>query len=113
MDKDKLKRELYKALNEKKKQIEKSRLKRTLITIAFYSILFFLMWYFLEKPKGINILGMLLASILFGGISFWINAIVFGTLNTKSQEENKALDQIKSKISELEGRTSCDNDEEW
>lgn len=113
MDKDKLKRELYKALNEKEKQIEKSRIKRTLITIAFYSILFFLMWYFLEKTKGIDILGMLLASILFGGISFWINAIVFGTLNTKSQEENKALEQIKSQIAELEGRKAHSNDDEW
>lgn len=113
MDKEKLKRELYKALNEKEKQIEKSRLKRTLITIAFYSILFFLIWYFLEKPEGVEILGNLIASVFLGGVVFWINAMVFNTLNTKAQEENKALDQIKAKISELEGRRPLGDDDEW
>ena len=111
MNKDKLKRELYKALSEKEKQVERSRLNRTLIAIAVYSVLFFIMWFFIEKPKGIDIIGMLFAAIFFGGISFWVNAIIFGILNAKTQEENKALEQIKSKISELEGRTSYDDDE--
>lgn len=106
MDKEKLKRELYKALNEAEKRVEKARLKRALITIAFYSVLSFGIWYICESPKGMDILGILLISMISGVITFFLNTIVFNTLNTKSRAEDNMLDSIRSKITELEKETN-------
>ena len=92
----------YKLLRTTENQVEKARNKRTILTILFFSLLYFLIACMVDKPTGLEILGTLLVSLVFGGIHFFVNAIVFSTLNTKSEAENKNLELIRKQIRELE-----------
>ena len=96
------KNELYKMLLNKEKEVEANRNKRAIITILAFSLIYFLLFYFTEKPTGIEIIGAVFGSIFIGGLHFWLNSIVFSTLFRKSEAENKMLESIKERIKELD-----------
>lgn len=96
------KNELCRLLAEKEKEFETAKLKRMIITILVFSAVFFLLLYFAEYPTGLEIIGMALASIFLGGLSFFVNAVVFTTLFRRSETEKKVLEFLRKKISEIE-----------
>jgi hypothetical protein len=96
------KKELILLINEKEKQVESARLKRSIITILAYAAAIFLLFYLTEKPTGIDVLGDALASIILSGILFLINGTVFRQLYSMSEAENKMLQDLKKRLSELE-----------
>lgn len=96
------KNELYKLLYAKEKQFESAKLKRTIITILFFAVLYFLYFYLDKNPIGIEIVGTFLVALFVGGFHVWLNAIVFSTLFRKGEYERTTLEEIRRKISEIE-----------
>ena len=92
----------YKLLRTTENQVEKARNKRTILTILLFSLLYFLIFYFTYDPTGLEIPGTLFASLFIGGFHFWLNSIIFTTLHTKSEAENKNIELIKKQIKDLE-----------
>lgn len=94
--------ELWKLYCDKEKQVEKSRSKRAIKTIAFFTVAIFLLIYSLTKPTGFEIIGVFLASIVFAVIYFVVNGIIFGQLSKMGENERKMLDDLKKRMDEAE-----------
>lgn len=94
--------EYYSLLRATEAKVEKARNKRTIKTILFFSALYFIAFYLIDKPDGLDILWTYLGSVVIGGLHFFVNAFVFSTLHTRSESENKNVEQIKNRIKELE-----------
>ena len=94
--------EYYNLLRATEAKVEKARNKRTIKTILFFSAIYFVAFYLLDKPDGLDILWSCLGSVVIGGLHFFVNAFVFSTLINKSESENKSVEQIKNRIKELE-----------
>lgn len=96
------KNELCKLLAEKEKEFEKAKTRRIIITILVFSAVYFLVLCYVDHPTGLEILGEALAAIFLGGLHFYVNSIVFSLLFQKSETENKVLEFLRKKISEIE-----------
>lgn len=96
------KNELYNLLHTKEREVETRRNKRAIKTLLFFSLLYFFLLYFATDPKGLEIIATLPAALFIGGIHFWLHSIIFSTLFTQSEAENKMLDDIRAKIRELD-----------
>ena len=96
------KNELWKLYCQREKQVEKARNIRAIKTVAFFSVVIFLLIYFIEKPTGLDIIGAFLVSIVFAGIYFLINAFIFGQLSDVSEQERQMLANLKKKLDEAE-----------
>jgi hypothetical protein len=99
------KNELYQLLAKEEGRVESEKTKRIIITILFFAIVFFLIWYFWlsdKRPTGWEIIASFLVSLVFAGFHTWANLIVFSTLFTRAQSENRMLDSIRKQIAELE-----------
>lgn len=92
------KNELWKLYCDTEKQVEKARTKRAIKTIAAFAIVFFLLFYFIEKPTGIEIIGDLLVSIVLAGIYFLVNALIFGQLTRVGEKERQLLADLMMSI---------------
>ena len=101
---------LYRALSEAERRSEKAKTKRMLITIGFFSLVIFAIFLYTEQPEGLEILEALGASIILGGIYFYFNAIIFSTLYTKSEEENRYINTLKKKLAEIDRAYDHDDD---
>ena len=87
---------------ERDKEFESAKAKRSIFTILGYAVAFFLIFWAVCKPQGLDILGFLIAAIVISGIFFLVNATVFGYLSMKGREETEILDSIRRRIKELE-----------
>ena len=97
------KNELWKLYNEKDKEFEKAKGKRTLVTILGFTIFYFIVLCWIEKPTSIAGIGAyLIVAVVSGGIHFWINALVFSYLCNKGRDESEVLKQIKKEMDEAE-----------
>lgn len=93
------KNELRKRRCELEKQVESARTKRTIKTILAFSVAYFIVFCLDEKPVGLEILGVLVSSIVAAGIHFWVNAMVFGALFRRGEDERKMLEDIDKQLS--------------
>ena len=93
---------LCRLYTERHKEFEAAKTKRTVITILGFAVAYFLILFNLEHPEGFAIFGTAAVALVFSGIHFWINAIVFGYLSMKGREETEILDSIRRRIKELE-----------
>jgi len=103
------KNDLWKSYNEMDNRFQKAKAKRALLTILFFSVLYFALFCVINKAPAENILGILgniLSAIFLGGIHFWLNSMVFSYLFRKGQEEQEALTRIEKQMLELE---DCNN----
>ncbi len=92
-------KELYKQLCEKEKQVESARTKRAIKTILAFAVIIFLLFYFIGRPTGFEIVGDFLVAIFLAGIYFLINATIFGQLFRISESERLMLDDLRKKLS--------------
>ena len=97
MDKKQLQQHYF----ELERQFERNKEKRAIKTLLAFAVAFFAVLYMLEKPAGIVEIGLtIVASIIWAGIHFWINAIIFGQLCDVSKGENRILEGIRNKLNE-------------
>ena len=96
------KNELCRLLHTKEREVESRRNKRAIKTILFFSVIYFLVFYIIDDPKGLEIIATFLVAIFAGGIHFWLNAIIFSQICTQSEAENRILNDIRGKIKELD-----------
>ena len=94
------KKELYKEYYELERRFEANKTKRALQTILAFAVVFFVIFYSTDRPTGLEIIGTAVASIVMAGIYFLINATIFGQLASKSNSENKILEDMKKKLRE-------------
>lgn len=94
------KRELQKQYWELERRFEANKTKRAVQTILAFAVAFFALWYYIERPSGLEILGIAGVSIVLAGIYFLINALIFGQLASKSNAENKILEDMKKRLQE-------------
>lgn len=92
------KNELWELYCTTEKQVEKARTKRAIKTIAAFAIVFFLLFYFIEKPTGIDIIVDLLVSIFLAGIYVLVNTLIFGQLSRVSENERQLLADLMMRL---------------
>jgi len=105
MDKNNIKEELnrlYQRYYQMDKEYESAKLKRNLLTMLGFGILFFVLLNAIMEPTGWRVLIVLVMAIFLSGIHFFVNGSVFGWLAAKGREEGEHLNYIKRRISELE-----------
>lgn len=99
MDKNELQRQIC----EMERQAEADQKKRNIITIVAFAVIFFLMFYFDEKPSGIDdVIGMTVASFMASAFYFGINGAVFGWLYEKNESDRRMIGILKKQLSETE-----------
>ena len=94
------KRELQKQYYELERRFESNKTKRAVQTILAFAVAFFALGYYIDRPTGLEILGIAGASIVLAGIYFLINALIFGQLASKSNAENRILEDMKKRLQE-------------
>ena len=114
---EKIKREIDKKSNERKKiyieldrldkKFENNKLKRNLKIIVLYTgINMFLSYLLLKLVNGVvevdAMLVMLLPSAVLAGISFLINTVIFSQFLNKGNAENTILKEMEKRISVLD-----------
>ena len=93
------KNELSKLIFETEKQIERNQRKRNAITIAAFTFVFFLLFYFDERPDGFgDYIEILIVSFLTAIFYFGINGAIFGGLYDASESERRSLEQLKKQL---------------
>ena len=94
------KQELQRHYLELEKRFEANKTNRAVKTILAFAVAFFVIFYSTDRPTGFEIIGTAIASIVMAGIHFLINATIFGQLASKSNSENKILEDMKKKLRE-------------
>lgn len=100
------KAELIQKINKLDKRFERNKLIRSLITVALYSVANVVIAYLICDSQDISIdmqllLDVVLASIIFAGISFVANAVVFSFLIRRGQDEQKTIESLNKRLNEL------------
>ena len=93
---------LYRLLYEKDKEFESAKLKRVLLTILGFAVLYFILLFSIWNPTGLDVLAVVGIAIVLAGFHFFVNACVFLPLAQKGRDESEALSAIRKRISELE-----------
>ena len=97
------KNELWKLYCEKDKAFQKAKGKRMRYTISAFAIMYFLLFYALDKPNNLEeIAGALVAAIVLSFIHLVVNATIFGKLSDASRAEDEALKAINKRMDEAE-----------
>ena len=101
------KNDLIRKINELDEKYEQNKLKRSLITIALYSVANMFIAYLVCKGQDISfdiniIVDIVIVSVIFAVVSFVVNAAVFGYLFNRSQAERSTLEYLNKKLEELD-----------
>lgn len=80
---------------------QKAKLKRNLMIVLLFSVVYFFILKYFEEPEGLELLGTALVSLIFGGLHFFVNVLIFLPLINKSNSENAYLENLKKQLSEL------------
>lgn len=94
------KRELQKQYWELERRFESNKIKRAVQTILAFAATFFTIYCYNVRPSFLEIIGIAGGSIVLAGIHFLINALIFGQLVSKSNAENKILEDMKKRLQE-------------
>lgn len=97
---DRLRRLYY----EKDKEFEAAKRKRTLITWLGFAALFFCLFICSTDVYGMEILGVLGASLFLSAFYVLINVLIFGWLAGKGNDETQILASIEKRIRDLENK---------
>lgn len=88
---------IVQTIKNKEKQSIKSKTKRALIVIILVSIITFSILMIINKSTETEILWTIIGSLLFGIFYFYINSIIFSYLYSKSEEEEKEINELRNK----------------
>jgi phosphate/sulfate permease len=104
-EKEELKR-LYIRLNERNKEFQSAKLKRSIITIIGFSIAYFYLFFSIYEKYSVitwdTIIFLAIISPIVSFFHFFVNSSIFGALTKKSMEEYEILRRIIKKIKEFE-----------
>ena len=100
-------KELFLRLSELDKQFESAKLKRCLLTIAFYTVVNMAIAYAILDVFGNGadfkgILASLLPSLFIAGVSFVVNLTIFFQLFNKSDSENVIISSMEKRLTEID-----------
>ena len=93
---------LYRLYYQLDEEFESAKMKRNILTILGFAVVFFWILWQLMSPSGWDILKAAVLALIWSGIHFFVNACIFGPLASKGRDEGDRLRDIKKKISELE-----------
>jgi hypothetical protein len=94
---------LIRLYHEKDNEFESAKLKRSIITILVFSLVYFVILFIRSDIADItDLVALVFVSLVFGGIHFWVNATIFSQLSIKGREEREILESIERRIRELE-----------
>ena len=93
---------LYRLYDQLDKQFEDAKMKRNILTILGFAVVFF--WILCQRmtPSGWDILKVTVLALVWSGIHFFVNACIFGPLANKGRDEENRLKDIRKRISELQ-----------
>lgn len=90
---------------ERDREFESAKLKRMIITILFFSLLYFLILFQISDVSDkTDFVPLVFVSLVFGGIHFWVNLTIFSQLSLKGREEREILESIERRIKEIESQ---------
>ena len=98
MDTKKLRALLY----EKEKQVEIARRKRFWKMLAGFSVAYYILLFWMDKPAGIELIFNIPIAVIFAGIHIWINSPIFHQVFSIAQAEDNTLRDLRRQISEQE-----------
>ena len=101
MDKNQLWRQIQKAED----LFQRRKMKRMILTILLYSVVHFVIICLqgqLHAENFLDIIGAIMACIFLGGITFYLNLLLWSQLWQKSQDEKDALEFLKKMLEEEE-----------
>lgn len=89
------------------KKFENNKLKRNLLAISFYAIINVVVSYLVYEgfDKTIDLKGfivIIVVSVIFAGISFLANAIIFSQLVNRGNTETEILTKMEKGLSEID-----------
>lgn len=84
------------------KKYEAAKGRRAITSILVFAVAYFVFFWIVDRPVGLDILGTAVAAIFIGGVHFWINTLIFSQLFRLSESENRTLESIRKQLSELE-----------
>ena len=93
---------LYSLYNQLDKQFESAKMKRNILTILGFAVVFFWILCQIMSPFGWDVLKAVVFALIWSGIHFFVNACIFGPLAAKGRDEGDRLRDIRKKISDLE-----------
>lgn len=95
--------ELRQELAREERRVDDAKLKRCIITILIIGAVFFLLAVKSNEIKNIKDFIITLIACVFGaGFYFWINSMIFFTLASKAQAEDRMLENMRKELAELE-----------
>ena len=77
-------------------------MKRNILTILGFAVVFFWILCQLMSPSGWDILIAAVFALIWSGIHFLVNACIFSPIASKGRDEADRLRDIRKQISELE-----------
>lgn len=96
------KKQLFSYIQQREKQYKAGRRKRNVKTLLFFSVVYYAVLWILEDPSGWGLLLNILPAVVLAGVHFLINAIIFSQLVTINTRQQKALEDLRKQLSEME-----------
>ena len=106
---------LYQILYARERAFQRSKGKRAIKTILFFSAFYFVTIMIANgytaitatveaifSEKILEIIGIALASIFLAALHFFLNGLIFGQLFNMGRDESSVLESIMKRITELE-----------
>lgn len=85
-------------LKEKERQFQKAKTKRLITTLAGFTALYYVVFWQMDKPSGLDILANILVSLFFAVLHILLNAPIFHFLYERNEIERRILDRIKKQL---------------
>lgn len=100
------KEELKKTISEMEKKAGKERSKRETIVITAFTVVFFLLFYFFDKPPESlgDIIKMIIVSLVLSGLSFGINQAVFEHLFARDEAAQREIRELRKQLSDIQNK---------
>jgi hypothetical protein len=95
-------KKLQALLLEKERQIEAKRRKRFWKMLTGFSIVYYILLFWIDKPTGTGLIINVPASIILAGIHIWLNTPIFNQVFSAAQSEDNILRDLRRQVSEQE-----------
>ena len=94
--------QLQKKIYELDQKTQKKKTKRNIMMTLLHSLLFFFLITAFNKGASLEFyLGIVVVSVVFGGITFGVNSTVFFWFIHENERENRYLESMQKELSEL------------
>ena len=95
--------ELWRLIQKKEEEYDRRKFRRFIYTILLYAAVFFVIEFIRSDNRtALDFLGLALGCIFIAGIFTTFSAIIFGQLHSVGESENRELERLRKKLSELD-----------